>query len=151
MFLRADRFSRPLARVLKNIDTEINKLDNGTTAVAIWLTDDATKTKNYLPLVQQSLKFDDTTLAYIEHKEQHGPESWGINPDADLTVVVIEKGKVTQRFGFVAPNEKATKKLTEILDSKKDKAEKKSADEEKEKKKDKEEKKEVKSDEKKSS
>jgi len=102
-FIRTDRFTRPLARVLKKVDGELGKTENAS-AVAVWLTDNADQTKAHLPKIAQSLDFDHTTLAMFA-KDREGPENWGINGDADLTAVVVRGGKVAARFGFVSPNE----------------------------------------------
>ena len=52
--------------------------------------------------------------------EKAGPKDWGVNPDVDLTAVVVKDGKVVKRFGFVAPNEKtADEILAALADEKK--------------------------------
>jgi hypothetical protein len=51
-----------------------------------------------------SLKFARTALAAFDG-EKSGPEGWGVNPDAHLTVVVANKGKVQKSFAFLSVNE----------------------------------------------
>src|SRR5437899_1403811 len=60
LLIQAEKFDRPMARFMKVLDQSIQKADIGGFVVAVWLTDDNDKTKNYLPLAQQSLKFDST-------------------------------------------------------------------------------------------
>jgi hypothetical protein len=114
LFVRADRFSRPIGRTMKVLDTEIDKIGGETKVVAVWQTDDKEKTKAYLPRVQESLKLDVT--AYALHPDlATGPEGWGINADADLTVIVASEQKVAARFGFVSPNERVVREVLAAL------------------------------------
>jgi hypothetical protein len=95
---------RPAARFMKVLDTEIGKID-GAAVVAIWLGDKAfDKHKEYLPRINTSLKFEKTSLAAFDG-EKSGPKDWGVNPDAHLTVVVVNKGKVVKSFAYQSVNE----------------------------------------------
>jgi hypothetical protein len=114
LFVRADRLTRPIARTMKTLDQEVDKLGGDIKLVAVWLTDEKEKTKEFLPKAQQSLKLDATTLALYPELTT-GPEHWGINSDADLTVVVTSGEKVTARFGFVAPNERVAREVLAAL------------------------------------
>ena len=115
-FVRMDKFSRTTARIMKKFDTELVQLGE-VKAVAVWLTDNKDETTKRLPLIQQSLSFDHTTLCLLD-KNQDGPEGWGVNSDADLTAVVIVDGKVAKRFGWVGPNETVVKDLIAALPKK---------------------------------
>jgi hypothetical protein len=110
LFVRADRLTRPIARTMKVLDEAVDKLDGEPKVIAVWLTDEKEKTKEYLPRAQQALKLDATTLALYPELTT-GPEHWGINSDADLTVVVADGQKVTARFGFVAPNDTVAREV----------------------------------------
>ena len=100
-FIRADRWDRPMARFLRKLDNEIKKKDGY--VVAVWLTEDVAKSKEYLPVAQRSLQFKATALTcYPTAKEL--PGGWGINNDAHLTVVVAGK-KVGANFGYRSVNE----------------------------------------------
>jgi len=112
-FIRTDKFTRPSARVIKKFDGELAQLGE-TKAVAVWLTDNKADTEKHLPLVQQSLQFDNTTLC-LHDSNRDGPNNWGVNSDADLTAVVIADGKVIKRFGWVGPNETVVKDLVAAL------------------------------------
>ena len=71
----------------------------------MWLGDKAfDKHKEYLPKINMSLKFEKTSLTAFDG-EKSGPKDWGINPDAHLTVVVVNKGKVVKSFAFTTVNE----------------------------------------------
>jgi hypothetical protein len=73
--------------------------------VAVWLGDKAfDKHKDYLPRINKSLSFEKTSLAAFDG-EKSGPEGWGINPDAHITVVVANMGKVVKSFAFTTLNE----------------------------------------------
>ncbi len=110
LFVRADRFSRPIARAMKTLDQEVDKLGGEAKLIAVWLTDDKDKTKAYLPTAERVLQLDATTLA-LHPDMTTGPEHWGINSDADLTVVVTGEKKVAARFGFVGPNERVVRQV----------------------------------------
>lgn len=112
-FVRTDKFSRPIARVIKKFDGELAQRGE-VRAIAVWLTDNKADTEKYLPLVQQSLQFDHTTLC-LHDSNRDGPNNWGVNSDADLTAVVIAEGKVVKRFGWVGPNEMVIKDLVAAL------------------------------------
>ena len=96
---------RPAGRFMKTLDTEIAKAAEKAAVVAVWLGDKAfDKHKEYLPRINMSLKFENTSLAAFDG-EPSGPKDWGINPDAHLTVVVAHKGKVVKSFPFTTVNE----------------------------------------------
>jgi hypothetical protein len=109
MFIQAEEGGipvggRPLARFIKVLDGELAKTDD-TAAVAVWLGDKAfDKHKEYLPRIQMSLKLEKTQYAAFDG-EKSGPNNWGINPDAHLTVVVAHKGKVVKSFAYTTVNE----------------------------------------------
>ena len=105
LFVQGEHFGRPTARFMKALDGEVAKADETAAAVAVWLGDkDALeKNKEYLPRVQTSLKLERTAIA--AHGEKSGPNGWGINPDAHLTVVVVNKGKVAKSFALTSVNE----------------------------------------------
>ena len=103
LFVSAENFSRPIARFMKTLDGKLADVDDKAAGVAVWLTADADKSKEYLPRMQQSLKLDKTALAVAG--DTSGPNGWGINPDAHLTVVVATKGKVVKSFAYTTVNE----------------------------------------------
>ena len=101
VFIQADQWDRPMARFLKNLDGVV---DQDASMVGVWLTDDAAKTKEYLPLAQQSLQLQTTALTCFTG-EKAGPKGWNINADARATVVVVNRRKVAKTFGYRSINE----------------------------------------------
>jgi hypothetical protein len=104
VFIQADKWSRPMARFLKEMDKGLQKEGENIAVIAVWLTEDIRKTKQYLPLAQQSLQFQTTALTCFEG-EKAGPKDWNINADAHATAIVANKGKVAAVFGYVSLNE----------------------------------------------
>ena len=98
VFVSAKDFGRPMFRYLKKLDEDVG--DDGL-VVAVWLTDDADKSKEYLPKISQYFK----GAALTVFGGTAGPKDWGINTDAHLTAVVAHKGKVVKSFGYQSLNE----------------------------------------------
>jgi hypothetical protein len=103
VFVRADKWDRPMARFLRGLDEAVRPVEDAS-VVAVWLTDDPDKAKEYLPVAQQSLQLQATALTCFTGGKA-GPEGWGVNADAHLTAVVTNKGKVGATFGFRSLNE----------------------------------------------
>jgi hypothetical protein len=104
VFVRADRWTRPMARFLKKLDEALSKEGGDASVVAVWLTDDVDKTKEYLPIAQRSLQFQATALTCFTGGKT-GPKGWNINDDAHLTAVVANGGKIAATFGYRSINE----------------------------------------------
>lgn len=107
VFVRADTWDRPAARYLKTIDAEFVKGAEGTadaSVVAIWLTDDVAKSKQYVPVAQQSLQLEKTTFA-VYPGDRSGPNGWSINGEAHVTAVVVRKERIVASFGYISVNE----------------------------------------------
>lgn len=112
-FVPSDKWSRPCARFLKKLDAEIGSVPEAQ-VVAVWLTADVNASKEYLPKAQQSLQFGHTDLTVFAG-EASGPSSWGINTDADATVVVVKDGKATATFGFVSVNDTVVEQVMSAI------------------------------------
>lgn len=104
VFVQADKWDRPMARFLRELDQALAKDYKAAQVIAVWLTDDVDKAKGYLPKAQESLKFVQTILA-VYPGEKAGPAGWSINSDAHLTAVVADKDKVIASLGFQSLNE----------------------------------------------
>jgi hypothetical protein len=113
VYVFVNQWDRPAARFLKVLDGEIRKDADDAAAVAVWLTDDADATKEYLPKAQQSLQLENTALAL--HAGKNGPDGWGLNDLAHLTVVVARGGKASASIAFVSVNETDVPKVREAL------------------------------------
>src|SRR5712692_6568668 len=96
ILIQAEKWDRPMARFLRKLDEALQKEEEDSSVVSVWLTDNPDKTKEYLPVAQQSLQFQKTTLTCFTG-EKAGPKDWNINADAHLTAVVTTKGKVAAK------------------------------------------------------
>jgi hypothetical protein len=114
VFIAADKWDRPVARFLKTLDAEIAKASDDAYLVAVWLADDAAKTKEYLPRAQQSIKLERTALTCFQG-DKAGPKNWNIHPDAHVTAVVSSDGKAVKSFGFRSINETDVPAVKEAL------------------------------------
>lgn len=104
VFIRADKFDRPIARYLKTLDKALGELGKDTHVIAVWITDDTEKTREYLPKVQQSIKLEATTLAFYA-EDKLGPNAWALNDRAHVTTIVTDGVKVKARFAEQSLNE----------------------------------------------
>lgn len=104
VFIPAERWGRPPARLLRELDKQMADAGGDAYLVAVWLTDDVEAAKEYLPKAQTSLKLTRSSLTVFPG-DKAGPADWAVNSKADVTVVVAAKGKVAARFGFVSANE----------------------------------------------
>lgn len=105
LFVQADRWDRPTARYLKTLDEELHSKRKDVRAVAVWLTDDVAKSKDYLPKAQQSVKFQQTALTVFDGDRNEGPKNWGLNSDAHLTTVIVSGNNVDATFAYRSTNE----------------------------------------------
>lgn len=118
VFVAADKFSRPMARFIKVLDDKLKAERTDVDIVAVWLTDDVDKSKDYLPKAFGSLKTERTAWSVFTGAKT-GPETWGINPDADITVVVSDGAKAKFSKGYRSINETEVPKVFEALPPKK--------------------------------
>lgn len=117
VFVRSDKFDRPIARFLKGLDDEIRKEGKDCLVVAVWLTDDAQKSKEYLPRVQGSIKLTKTVFS-VYTGEQSGPADWAINGDCHVSVIVTHQKKVHATMGFRSMNDTDVPKVMKLLPGK---------------------------------
>jgi hypothetical protein len=103
LFVAADKFDRPMNRFMKTLDGKVEKDFEDVSVVAVWLTENEEKTKEFLPRVQTSVNYEKTALTVFKGKD--GPKGWNVNSDAHLTAVIAHKGKVTARFGYHSVND----------------------------------------------
>jgi hypothetical protein len=103
VFIQADKWDRPMALFLKTLDRDMEGLTDAR-SLAVWLSEDVAKSKEYLPRAQQSLQFGRTDLTVFDG-DKFGPPGWSVGPDAHLTAVVVKDGKVVAKFGHVSVNE----------------------------------------------
>lgn len=118
VLVAADKFSRPMARFIKVLDDKLKAERPDVDIVAVWLTNDAAKSKDYLPKAFMSLKTERTAWSVFPG-EKTGPNNWGINPDADITVVVSDGATAKFSKGYRSINETEVPKVFEALPPKK--------------------------------
>lgn len=104
VFVQADKWDRPVARFLRTLDVDLAKDRTEVKIIAVWLTGDVMKSRDYLPKAQESLKLSQTTWS-VHPGDKGGPAGWGINVDAHLTAIVVQDNKVTASFGYRSINE----------------------------------------------
>jgi hypothetical protein len=112
LYLQAAKFDRPMYRLLKKLD---EKASSDVPVVAIWLTEDQDKTKNFFERAKGSLQFANTSIS-LYPGEKTGPNGWGINLDAHLTMIVLQGTKVVDVAAFQSVNETDVKRISEGMD-----------------------------------
>lgn len=108
VFIPTEKWTRPVHRFVKELGDKVqNKIDKGM-VIAVWLTDDKEKTKQYLPRIANY--YQATALTYFPGKKA-GPADWTINDQADVTVVVTRKGQVLASLGYNSINETVVREV----------------------------------------
>ncbi|HVA47309.1 MAG TPA: hypothetical protein VNH11_13150 [Pirellulales bacterium] len=103
VFIQADKWDRPVARFLSGLDEAMPKISQEAYVVATWLTADQEKTKQYLPVAQQSLRLANSALTQFTGAS--GPAAWKLHSGAHVTAVVVVKGTVAANFAYRSVNE----------------------------------------------
>lgn len=114
VFVPHERFDRPIARFLRELEKSVKDAGNEAQMVTIFLTDDAAKTKEYLPKAQMSLQFTANPLV-VYPSAKMGPEGWAVNTDAHVTAIVVQSGKVAASFGYRSVNETVVPEVATAL------------------------------------
>jgi hypothetical protein len=109
-FVQGEHFGRPMARFLKVLDGKVKEANDKSVVAAVWLTEKPDMIKEYLPKVNMSLSFVNTSLGVFTG-EKSGPNNWGVNVDAHITVVVAFKGKAAATLAFQSVNETDVEKV----------------------------------------
>ncbi|MEX2214257.1 MAG: hypothetical protein WD768_09035 [Phycisphaeraceae bacterium] len=104
VFVQADKFDRPIARYLKELDKVVSDIGKDAAVVAVWLSDDQDASKTYLPRMQKSIKLGNTALT-VSVDGKAGPNDWVINDRAFVTTIVAKDNKVTARFSYQSLND----------------------------------------------
>lgn len=118
VFVQADKFDRPIGRFLKSLDQELAKDRNDVQIVAVWLTADVEKSKQYLPVAQQSLQLTQTVWC-VYPGEKTGPDKWNIDSAVHATVVVADGPKSVWSSGYGSLNDTVVPDVMKQLPSKK--------------------------------
>lgn len=104
--------TRPAAAVIRAVMRFCagTKQPDNLFAAAVMLTDDATKTENWLkiPNVRKAVGGGGKNVHVgISPDGQEGPGAYGLNRNVTLTILVASKGKVTANFALVQPGAQA--------------------------------------------
>lgn len=113
LLVPAKKFDRPVARFMKTLDDKLAGFSATAEIEAVWLTGDAAGSKEYLPRVNQSLQFRNVGLSVFA--DEAGPEGWQPAGDAQLGVVVANKGRVSATFSFPSVNETDVPQVGEAI------------------------------------
>lgn len=114
VFVQAELFTRPIGRFLKTLDTKVNNDLQGVEVIAVWLSDDVEKSREYLPRVQTSIQLARTQWTVFDG-DKNGPPEWGINSDAHVTVVTTKQGVALKSTGYVSINETVVDEVVKSL------------------------------------
>jgi len=112
VFVPQDKWSRPMHRFLFELGRALGKAEKDALVVAVWLSEDPAKAKDYLPKIAQY--YEITALTCFEG-DKAGPENWNINDRADTTIVVANRGTVLRSVGYGSINETAVREVVELL------------------------------------
>ncbi|HTN75380.1 MAG TPA: hypothetical protein VL096_09040 [Pirellulaceae bacterium] len=118
LFLNGAVWDRPIARYVKVLDTKLaDGIEKAKDAhvVAVWLSDDAAKGKEYLPKAQQSLNLSKTDWTVFSGSAD-GPTGWNIDKANHLTVVLVRGNKETARFQYKSTNDTDVPELLKALE-----------------------------------
>lgn len=112
--VRKDKWDRPVARVLKQLDEAVTKQDNKAQIVIVWVSKDADHAKEYLPKAQQSLKLSASTWNHF-NGEVYDAASWQLSGDGPLNIIITKAGKAHWGRAFATVDEKIVGKVTDAL------------------------------------
>jgi hypothetical protein len=93
VFITEGHWNRPAARYLKALENGLAKTPGKAELIVVWLSNQPEQTKEYLGVIQQSLRFG-TTVTLGVCPDKGGPAGWNISETDRLTTVVAHGGKV---------------------------------------------------------
>lgn len=120
VFVRSDKWDRPVARIIKDLDTAVNELRKEEPKVhicIIWISKDVEKAKEYLPRAQQSIKLQVSSWNHFIG-EVYDITGWQLSGDGALNFVITKDGKTTWGKGYVNPNENIAGKVIQAFKAK---------------------------------
>lgn len=120
VFVRSDKWDRPVARTLKQIDAAVNDLRKGEPKVhvcIVWISKDAEKAKEYLPKAQQSIKLQASSWNHFDG-EVYDVTGWQLSGDGALNIVIAKEGKVIWGKGYTNPHDSIARKVTQAFQGK---------------------------------
>jgi hypothetical protein len=112
-FVQSSEWSRPMSRLIREVDTTLGELPGGPAMLAVWVTDDEAAAKTYLPRGRDALQLRNTT--YGVFADPSGPNNWGINSKAALTIVIARGEKAIRSFAYISVNETDAPEVQQVL------------------------------------
>lgn len=119
VFIQNEFWDRPIARLLRELDTQVRQNVTDGSIVAVWLSNnESDRLKEHLPRVQQSIKLSMTTYAAWPG-DPFGPAEWAINRDDHITIITAKDGKILGRHAYKSTNEGDAPKILADFKNKK--------------------------------
>lgn len=120
VFVRSDKWERPVARVLKQLDDALiaarKDLPDAHIGI-VWVSKDAEKAKDYLPKVQQSIKLQASSWNHF-NGEVYDATGWQLSGDGALNIVLVKGNKTIWGRAFSTMQEGIVKQTMAQLKGK---------------------------------
>jgi len=120
VFVRTDKWDRPVARVLKQLDDALiavrKDLPDAHVGI-VWVSKDADKAKDYLPKVQQSIKLQASSWNHF-NGEVYDATGWQLSGDGALNIVLVKDNKAVWGRAFSTMQESIVKQTMAELKGK---------------------------------
>jgi hypothetical protein len=113
-FINGEKFARPVARYLKELDGKVGDSGKKAVLVVVWTGGEFDKNKEYMPKLYKAMGFGNSSLA-VFNGDANGPKDWGLNSVATVTAVVVNGGKVVKSFAYESVNDTDAKEALESL------------------------------------
>lgn len=119
-FVRSDKWDRPVARVLKQLDDALITVRKDIPDVhlgIIWVSKDIERAKEYLPKVQQSIKLQASSWNHF-NGEIYDTTGWQLSGDGALNIVIVKENKAAWGRSFSTMEESIVRKTISALKNK---------------------------------
>ncbi len=108
------RLTRPGLKMLRPID-EAAATHDKLFAQVVFLSDDAEEMIAFLTRAEKSLNLQVPASVCLDGKKA-GPETYGLNDQIAITILLANKGKVVANFAFVDPNDTDSPNVLKALE-----------------------------------
>ncbi|MFT3882372.1 MAG: hypothetical protein QM703_22315 [Gemmatales bacterium] len=113
VFVRCDKWDRPVARVLKQLDDALVAARNDlpdTHIAFVWISKDGERAREYLPKVQQSLKMQASSWNHF-NGEVYDATGWQLSGDGALNIVLVKDNKAVWGRAYSTMQESIAKQV----------------------------------------
>lgn len=117
VFVRSDKWDRPVARVLKQLDDSIIAISKDVPDAhmgIIWVSKDSEKAREYLPKVQQSIKLQASSWNHF-NGEVYDAAGWQLSGDGALNIVLVKDNKAMWGRAFSTMQESIARQTVHEL------------------------------------